>query len=288
LIQSAKQIRAEQSFQAIFQAMPCALLILKGPDGGILTANPFTYSWLGYRPEELGRMKIEDLAQPPLAEEQVSHWRRRDGSLVDIKQTLADITLDGEERRLVIAHDVTQLNLALEELKRLSLMDNLTRVANRRNFDEYLQRQWKLAVREESLISLIMADIDFFKRYNDSLGHQAGDFCLIRVATVLAGTARRPLDMVARWGGEEFALVLPDTDKEGALKVAAEIRQNLANLALPHPDSEVGEYVTVSLGSTTMKANSEENPEKLIALADQALYQAKAGGRNRVVHLDFT
>lgn len=119
--------------------------------------------------------------------------------------------------------------------------------------------------------------------FNDALGHQAGDACLIQVAAVMQGALKRPLDLVARYGGEEFAVVLPDTEKEGALKVARDIQIGLQLLALPHPDSGAGPLVTMSLGVASAVPSAGLPAEGLIAAADQALYQAKAGGRNRIV-----
>lgn len=168
------------------------------------------------------------------------------------------------------------------ELQRLSAIDGLTGIPNRRSFDEYIEKEWGRAVREETCLSLLLIDIDFFKKYNDGYGHQGGDDCLQKVAAALAGTMRRASDMVARYGGEEFAVVLPNTDLEGAMVIAEELRQSVEKLALKHEFSDAGDIVSISLGAAGIPPQCGDDPASLIALADEALYGAKAAGRNRV------
>ena len=178
-----------------------------------------------------------------------------------------------------------QLELKNEELARLSSQDGLTGLANRRHFDEVMARECRRARRDGHSISLLLTDVDFFKPYNDTYGHQAGDECLQKVAQVLADAARRPGDLAARYGGEEFAVVLPNTSEEGAHTVAEALREGVAALKLPHAASKVAPHVTLSIGVATTSPDSPDpgpSPKQLIELSDSALYQSKQGGRNRV------
>jgi diguanylate cyclase (GGDEF)-like protein len=177
------------------------------------------------------------------------------------------------------------LQNANEELQRLATLDGLTQVANRRRFDECLTKAWQILARERLPLSLLMCDVDFFKRYNDSKGHQAGDECLQKVAQAMKHTVKRPADLVARYGGEEFAVILPNTPAEGALIVAQKIQKAIAALALIHPESSISQYITFSIGVSCTIPCPQFCPEALIAAADRALYQAKQLGRNRAVFL---
>ena len=167
------------------------------------------------------------------------------------------------------------------ELHRLATLDGLTGIANRRRFDEAIEAEWNRGRRRGSPLALLLCDVDHFKRYNDRLGHPAGDLCLKKMAGVLAGQLKRPADLAARYGGEEFALLLPDTDLAGALRVGEACRAGLEQLALPHPESPFG-IVTMSLGVTCIVPGEDDHPGDLVARADVALYDAKRGGRNRV------
>lgn len=174
-----------------------------------------------------------------------------------------------------------QLEVANQELRRLANSDGLTQLANRRSFDEYLDKEWRRALRQQVPISLILADVDFFKRYNDFYGHLAGDRCLQQVAAVLRQTTKRPADLAARYGGEEFAVLLPNTEELGATLVAAEVQAKIQGLGIPHAQSAIANYVTLSLGIACLVPKPEIAPTFLIAAADKALYQAKMAGRDR-------
>jgi diguanylate cyclase (GGDEF)-like protein len=163
-----------------------------------------------------------------------------------------------------------------------AMTDSLTRLANRRHFDDALNREFFRLKRSGAPLSLIMLDVDYFKRFNDSLGHLAGDDCLQQVASALSAVVERAPDLVARYGGEEFAVILPETDPMGALSLAERIRQAVEELAIPHPDSLSAGHVTVSLGVVTVSPAGLGAPEAILALADEAMYGAKQGGRNRV------
>jgi len=187
--------------------------------------------------------------------------------------------------------DRKQAEAALEqanvELNRLMMLDGLTGIANRRCFDQYINKQWLSLNQQQQPLSLIMIDVDYFKRYNDHYGHQEGDNCLQQVAIALSKTVKRPEDLVARYGGEEFAVILPNTNAEGAKAIAENIIQAMKDLALPHAASGVSEFVSVSLGGATMIPESDKSPLVLIKTADQGLYEAKAQGRDRFVSVSF-
>ena len=175
-----------------------------------------------------------------------------------------------------------ELKLYRDMLETLSSIDGLTGIANRRRFDEALDREWRRAQRLCAPISLIMMDIDRFKEFNDNYGHVAGDSCLRRLARVFAESMKRPADLVARYGGEEFACILPDTSGEGAEWLASSLRQRVSGLAIPHAFSPAADHVTISAGAATIFPAPDQDAQELILHADQALYAAKADGRNRI------
>jgi diguanylate cyclase (GGDEF)-like protein len=174
-----------------------------------------------------------------------------------------------------------QLETLNQELHRLASVDGLTQIANRRWFDEYLQQEWQRTMREQLPLSLILCDVDCFKLYNDTYGHQAGDRCLQQVAKTLQATVKRSTDLVARYGGEEFAVILPNTSSQGAIHIAEEACAKIRESAIPHGSSLVQPFVTLSVGVASMVPSLQTKSEVLITRADQALYQAKASGRDR-------
>ncbi|MDF5707499.1 MAG: PleD family two-component system response regulator [Nostoc sp. S4] len=169
-----------------------------------------------------------------------------------------------------------------QELQQLVIIDELTQVANRRKFEEYFAQEWRRMAREQMPLSLILCDVDFFKSYNDTYGHRAGDRCLQKVAQAIQDCARRSIDLVARYGGEEFAVILPNTNAEGANQVAQAICFAVKMLAIPHRSSQVSSHVTVSAGVATIIPHPGSDFEQTILAADRALYQAKSIGRDRV------
>ena len=186
---------------------------------------------------------------------------------------------------IVRARVRTQLILRerTRQLMRLASIDGLTGLANRRSFDETLDQEWRRARRNQTPLSLAMIDIDYFKRYNDHYGHQAGDDCLKSVAATLAQAAERPGELVARYGGEEFAVVLPGCDAETARAVAEKMRSRIEELQMSHAGAATRQ-VTISCGIATLDGDMRDNLDQaaLISAADQALYAAKEAGRNRV------
>ncbi|GAB4235205.1 MAG: hypothetical protein Kow0049_19580 [Stanieria sp.] len=177
----------------------------------------------------------------------------------------------------------TQLQIANRQLEQLAILDGLTGLANRRYFDRVLYNEWQRLIREQKPLSLILCDIDYFKAYNDTYGHPEGDRCLQKVAQILKTAVKRPADLVTRYGGEEFALILPDTNAEGALVVAKFILKQVRKLRIPHQASEISNYVTLSVGTATKIPNSHLAVEHLVKMTDDALYQAKKQGRNQII-----
>jgi diguanylate cyclase (GGDEF)-like protein len=175
-----------------------------------------------------------------------------------------------------------ELEIANKELLRLSNLDGLTQLYNRRYFDNILSKEISRLQRSSSPISLLMCDIDYFKRFNDTYGHLAGDDCIRLVASVIRNRCRRISDIAARYGGEEFAVILPDTNAEDALAIAESIRQELEAKKITHGNSSVKNVVSISIGVATITPTAHSTSEKLISLADEALYKSKSDGRNRV------
>ncbi|MDO9092807.1 MAG: diguanylate cyclase [Rubrivivax sp.] len=195
-----------------------------------------------------------------------------------------DFIVKPVNRAVVRARVHTHLTLKAQAdlLRSLAFIDGLTGVANRRRFDENLQAEWRHCRRGTGPLTLIMIDIDHFKRFNDQYGHQAGDACLQQVAAVIKQCLGRSHDLVARYGGEEFVCLLPDCSPAGAARKAEALRQAVAALGIPHETSSVAATVTVSLGVATCTPDANASADQLLAAADAALYAAKTGGRNRV------
>jgi diguanylate cyclase (GGDEF)-like protein/PAS domain S-box-containing protein len=187
--------------------------------------------------------------------------------------TFADITERKEAEEI--------LRNRAEQERLMAMTDGLTQVANRRCFDERLQSEWHRLMQGEQQLSLIMLDVDYFKRYNDCYGHLAGDTCLVKVASSAAQAVKRSSDLFARYGGEEFAAILPNTDAAGAIAVAESIREAIRDLAIPHEQSDVSAILTVSMGIASIVPCCGKSPDELIAAADRALYDAKRQGRDR-------
>lgn len=252
-----------------------------------------------------GRVKwIQVIAQ---AEQQTNGDNIWDGVVIDItqrkhtEQLLADYnrTLERQvrERTIALEQEIWErkraedaakaaeiaLRKANLELERLATLDGLTQVANRRRFDEYLSQEWRRMAREQQYLSLILCDVDYFKSYNDHYGHQAGDACLKRLAAAMRNTLKRPADLVARYGGEEFAIILPSTAMQGAIAVAQAIQKAIKLLRLPHIQSQISDFITVSFGVSSIIPTHNLRAETLITTADEALYEAKKQGRDRII-----
>mgnify|MGYP002635175519 CR=1 FL=1 len=304
---NANQLHAEMGlmeFEQIFSAYTDGMWVVR-EDGIVVRANQPMLDMLGKTNEEVIGHNCSELLKYELCsqdgcplrniefpstqefdiqlhgDQKKRHFLLTTGSL---------LTLDGTPGIVAQFKDITvrkNTEKALEEanqtLLRISNTDGLTRIPNRRCFDETLNKDWKRIFRSQQPISLLMGDIDFFKNYNDCYGHQAGDDCLRLVAEALAGAVLRPSDLVARYGGEEFVLLLPETDAEGALEVGMRALHAITGLKIPHKKSEVRSTISISLGAATVIPEATVQPKDLIALADAALYDAKKAGRNQII-----
>jgi diguanylate cyclase (GGDEF)-like protein/PAS domain S-box-containing protein len=246
--------------------------------------QPWSMAYRIYTPS--GRFKwLASYASPALEEDGEVYW---DGVILDdTERKQAEAVM--QDYRQTLERQVQERTMALQqamwELDRLATLDGLTQVANRRRFDSYLMQEWQRLARTLQPLSLILCDVDYFKRYNDHYGHQAGDLCLQMIAQAMDKVAKRPADLVARYGGEEFAILLSQTDRAGAEQVAEALQWALQSLAIPHDTSQVSQYVTISVGIATMLPLQHQLPEELIKRADQALYLAKEQGRDRICHV---
>lgn len=205
-----------------------------------------------------------------------------------LEQKVSDRTqeLQAEvEKRAAAEASLRQAN---QELSNLAYVDGLTQIANRRQFDNRLRQEWYRLQREQNPLSLILCDVDYFKQYNDTYGHQLGDQCLRLLAVAISAAARRAADLPARYGGEEFVVILPNTPSPGAVQVAKMIQERVANLVLSHQSSPVSKQVTLSLGVVTLIPSNRHDIESLLTEADRLLYQAKAAGRDRIVSEDLS
>lgn len=200
-----------------------------------------------------------------------------------LSEIVKDKTRKLEQANIALARVNGELANANKELEHLSLKDTLTGLNNRRAFNQYFEREWELARRNGTLISMLMIDVDDFKLFNDTYGHVAGDNCLIDIATVVQDSVNRPTDFVVRYGGEELACILPNTDIHGAKNIAQLIQQNIADLAIEHKASAVSENVTVSIGIASTIPVDGVTSIHLTKASDECLYEAKERGKNQIV-----
>lgn len=294
----------ELDFQ--FLAEHSADLICRvGMDATIRYASPACLHLLGFTPEEMIGIGPDAMVVPEdrhivaaatakiragaLDATSTVRMRRKDGTVMwmETNARLVRDTITGAPLEVVLVmRDITERKLLELKLSAQALIDGLTGLANRRAFDEALEREWKRTLREGSQMSLLMLDLDRFKPFNDHYGHQFGDDCLRAVATAVANTTRRAIDIVARYGGEEVGIILPCTDADGAILVAEKMRQAIVDLQIPHTrNQDLGGIVTASIGVATALARhggTMKMPESILLSADYALYQAKQDGRNRV------
>lgn len=282
------------------------MLSMHDVNGKYLYASPACKEILQYNPEELvgndAYLYIHpndrdiitmDNAYVMLNGYNISTYRvrRKNGDYVWIESAtkLLNEVHTGEQKLIVVSRNITERKLteqklqkANEILHRLSTIDGLTCVSNRRAFDERLEEEWNRALRNSKPLSLIMFDIDYFKAYNDTYGHQGGDGCLKQIANTIEETIGRSTDFICRYGGEEFCAILPETNKEGAKVVGEKIRNAIESLKIPHTGSKILPWVTISVGTATMIPSKYTSLQYLISNADKAVYQAKHLGRNCV------
>lgn len=304
-----KQVRAEMlsmELEQVFSSCADAMWVVRN-DKKVVRANGAMLSLLGKSIEEVVGSRCQDVLEAPLCNKKNCALHRSDGGTAGKEYDVARVGPDGEQQHFIVTtaplvtldgtpgivtqfkdiSDRKQAEAALAKanvaLARMARFDSLTQLPNRRSFDETLQQEWRRLAREEKDLSLILCDIDCFKQYNDTYGHQAGDDCLRKVAQALEDCVRRAGDMACRYGGEEFIFLLPNTPLEGAAGFAERVRQAVELLALPHSSSHVSPVVTLSLGVAAQVPSADIDPEALIKVADDALYKAKDSGRNRAV-----
>ena len=293
--------RSGSPYRTLFESIPIGVGLVT-QRGNVLACNRALLDLFGCRSSEyLLPINLAGACQNPQEWARLVDLLQKQGCIRDFETKLMrekDVTfhasltvtwidLAGTKCFLVMCQDITErkrfeetLLAARHELEIRASLDGLTGIANRRLFDERLETEWKRAARDGAFLSLIIADIDFFKAYNDEKGHLAGDHCLKMVARALDQSLKRPTDLIARYGGEEFAALLPDTASRGAMGLAESMRGRIRSLGIPRPDSEVGKLVTASFGIATMVPQPNSTPSALIEAADQALYEAKKDGRN--------
>jgi two-component system cell cycle response regulator len=301
-IRSKSETQEEQAerLRTIVNNMAEGLLIIEA-DGRIQFTNPACDKYLGYQENELAGRDIADLLNPLVAQEYLDYFdryaaapeaahnhgtreviiRHRNGSSVCMDLTLTPMYLR-QPLFIGLLHDITHHKQSEDALQRAAMVDPLTKIANRRHFDTFLEKEWQRATRSGQPLSLVVLDVDHFKLYNDTLGHPAGDACLQQVAQAIASHALRPTDLAARYGGEEFVLLFAETDSSAAYLLAEAIRAHIEALQIPHPRSTTSAWLTVSIGVATIHPHQLDNTESLFVAADRAMYVAKEGGRNQV------
>ena len=180
------------------------------------------------------------------------------------------------------------LALANEKLMKLSIIDALTGVYNRRHFNESITKEWRDSIRQKNALTALMIDVDHFKKYNDFYGHQRGDHCLKKLAACFKSSLKRPRDLVARYGGEEFVILLPNTTHEGATNIAEQLLKSVRSLKIPHEGSDTSKHVSISIGLVSTIPSRNNSWEQFIDQADQMLYLSKQNGRDRVTVKNWT
>ncbi|MEL7038015.1 MAG: diguanylate cyclase [Cyanobacteria bacterium J06592_8] len=301
--------RSEKKFAMAFRAIPDPIVISTIEEGRFLEVNESFCRLTGYQREEIINKTVKELKiwvdlQERLTttqtlqnvgciRDQELEFRTKNGEIKTLLISAELIEVEDKICMLTVCKDITerrQIRAALEaanqKLQHLANVDGLTQIANRRSFDQAFDKEWKRCFREQQPLSVILGDVDCFKAYNDYYGHQQGDECLIQVAKAIAQAVKRPGDLVARYGGEEFIVILPNTDGNGAVQVAQIIQDKIRQLQIPHAESSISEYITISMGISSLIPNHLIASDTLISEADHALYQAKQQGRDRIVLLN--
>ncbi|OBZ11190.1 MULTISPECIES: PAS domain S-box protein [Bacillales] len=298
---------SEKSFRLL--AENSSDMISKHNRDGLFTyVSPACYTLLGYRDDELIGLSPFQLYHPDDHQRMLDNQeliyknadasaityriRRKDGTYRWFESTSRVVFHDGDRTQTLVSvsRDITprkEIELKMLEqyqiLHALSHIDELTNIANRRTFDESWNNEWEDAQRHHMPVTLMLGDIDNFKAYNDTFGHQKGDECLRQIAAAMRSALKRPLDIVARYGGEEFGIILPQTSKERAATIAHRLLEAVRQLQIPHAEEASNPFVTISIGSATWKPDCSYTQDELFTQADKALYQAKREGKNRYV-----
>ena len=267
----------------VFCNEACGRLVQVDHPDELLGTNLFDYVLPeAHRKMELLIQRIYNMEYDDIPPFETKLVRRKSGDVIDVEGTCAFVEHNGRKMLQVVLRNVTKRSIEKERLQRLSQLDGLTNIANRRYFDVVLNREVNRARRNKLPIALLLFDIDNFKKYNDMYGHLTGDDCLKRVTEAAGKMLKRPGDLLARFGGEEFAVLLPETDEYGAEIVAEQLRLHIEKLAIPHPQSDVLPVVTISVGVSSMTRPTTADIVPFIERADRALYAAKRSGKNRV------
>jgi diguanylate cyclase (GGDEF)-like protein/PAS domain S-box-containing protein len=276
-------------------------LMIVDAGGRLQYANQACARYLDYAAGELTGRTLGDLLTPAVTRDCLDYFdewttapatapprsvrevmvRPRTGALRAMDLTISPM-FAGEALFVALLHDITHHKQSETALQRAALLDSLTKIANRRHFDIFLEKEWQRAIRSGLPLSLIVLDVDHFKLYNDTLGHAAGDACLSKVAAALQSHALRATDLAARYGGEEFVLLFAETDAEHAALLAERIRASVEALRVPNPRSPTSEWLTVSIGVATIVPTQLDHIEDFFVAADRMMYAAKSAGRNRV------
>lgn len=262
-IEACRRIKADKRFQYT----PIVMVTAEDSEEGLQLA--FEAGAVDYIKKPLNKVELIARINSILKLKiEIDERIRREEELMKLTRLLEDTN-----------QKLQQANTMLHQISRT---DGLTGITNRRYFEEQFYAEWKRASRLSKPISALLIDIDFFKNFNDTYGHQRGDECLKHVAIALSMTIKRPCDVIARYGGEEFVALLSDTDKGGAIKVAETMQANITAMNIPHKGSHISDKVTISIGVSTTVPDMNSSPQMLIAHADKALYLAKQEGRNRI------
>ena len=294
---SMSQQQQTERLRLIVDSMDEGLMVIE-PSGRIQYTNPACDRYLGYAPGELAGATLDALLAPSVAQECLDLFsqgaqggarpgarevliRQRDGILRAMDFTLTPMHAE-QPLFVALLHDITHHKQSENALQRAAMVDPLTKIANRRHFDAFLDKEWQRALRSSQPLSLIVLDVDHFKRYNDSRGHAAGDACLQQVAMALQSHALRATDLAARYGGEEFVLLFGETGFEAACALAETIRAHIEALNIPNPGSTTSPWVTASLGVATIVPTQIDDIKDFFVQADRAMYAVKAAGRNGV------
>lgn len=309
----------QMPLEAIFNIAVDAIISIDS-EGIISAFNPAAEKLFGYSSDEAIGLDINDL-MPEIdnSEDEKIHIKtiigigretvakHKDGSVFPVRISVGESRIDDEQVYFSFIQDISEikkqefelkehrdhlqalveqrnqeLSLVNEKLCELANQDSLTNLPNRRYFDETFHKEIQRATRHKHPLSLLMCDIDFFKQYNDTYGHIAGDECLVSVAECLSDSCKRASDFPARYGGEEFTVILPHTDNEDAVWLSEAILENLKMLAIPHGSSDISDTVTISIGLVTLEPDAIVDSNEMIKVADEALYKAKRNGRNRI------
>ena len=293
---------SERRIRSVVESIVEAVILIKH-DGRIQSVNAAAEQMFGYTESELVGENVSILMPSPYREEHDGYLRnyfetgtariigvggrrlkglRRNGEIFDIELAVSESSTGSERLFVGVIRDISVQLEYERELEQLSTRDELTGLGNRRAMVGALSEEWRRCLRSESPISVMLVDVDYFKQFNDYYGHLAGDECLKRVAQVMADGVHRPGDLVARFGGEEFILVLPGADGATAEAMAEKIRRAVLDLHIPHANHVSSEFVTVSAGVASRIPSGDATSEALVHNADTALYRAKGSGRNQV------